>query len=313
MALGYLGYAKIDNTFLLCNSTGLNRQVNPLESRAVWGAGWYNAAAVTNYADSQQHFEGPINFELQGNATIWNICRNWLIEDRVNPKSCVISPNGIVSYSYATDGADARKGVWVSQASFNIDSNALITVALTCIALKRAETNGNTSYKTIRTSVGSPSNPMNPTTRNLNPIPGWYAAASVTWPNAPTFWSTSNLTGMVLMQSNINVNNNTQVIRGCTGDTNPVAVLQGTMSAEGSMNLWRDGGIPDPYGTPGEFTAASASVVWTLGGSLVMRVPHVLLRSDAFDVQGQNNPTTRNFGFAGIGDGTNPPFLMDAA
>jgi hypothetical protein len=315
MGIGYLGYAKITDKFLLCNSTGLNRQVNPLESRAVWGAGWYNAASVTNYADSQQHFEGAINFELQGDAELWDLIRDWLVEQRAFAKSCIISPNGIISYEYTKDDADPRSGVWMRQCSINIDNNALITMAATCIGLKRTEIITGSSYITMRTGVGAPTAPMNPAPRNRNPIPGWNAAATVVWPNAPAFYSQANPAGMVLMSANVNVDNNTQIIRGCTGDVNPVAVIQGTISAEGAMNLWRDGGIPDPYGTPGNFTAANASVTWSLGGApaLVFRLPHLLLRTDAYDVTGQNNPTTRNFGLAGVGDGVAPPFLMDAA
>ena len=41
MPLGYFGYLKLANIFLLTNSGGLNRQVNPMYSEAVWGAGWF--------------------------------------------------------------------------------------------------------------------------------------------------------------------------------------------------------------------------------------------------------------------------------
>jgi len=314
MAIGYLGYAKLANVFLLCSSTGLNRVVNPLMSSAVWGAGWYNAAQTTNYADSQMSFEGGINFEIQGTPSVWNLVRDWLIEQRAYSKSCVISPNGMVVYDYTTSGGDIRSGVWCKSTSFSIDSSSLITCATTGVALKRNETVTGAGYAANkRTNVGSPTNPLNPSPRNLNPIPGWNAQASVVWPNAPAFWSAGSTQGMVLMKANINVNNNTQIIRGCTGDLAPVAVIQGVIQADGSMDLWRDGGIPDPYGTPGNFTATAASVDFVLGGTLQMHLPHLLLTSDTFDVQGQNNPTMRSFGIAGLGDGSGPPFTMDAA
>ena len=73
MPIGYLGYVKLLDQFLLTNSTGLNRKIEPMMSEAVWGAGWYNAAKHTNYADNQQSFEGNIDFELQAQTDIWDL------------------------------------------------------------------------------------------------------------------------------------------------------------------------------------------------------------------------------------------------
>jgi len=315
--IGYLGFVKLVDQFLLTNSTGLNRQVNPLQSTAVWGAGWFNAASTTNYADSQQHFEGPLDFELQGEPDIWNLVRDWVVEERACPQTVQMSPNGIVVYDYTVDASDPRTGVWASQAAFTIDATALITLSLTGIALKRVETVSTDNFKEgLKTNVGAPVKPLNPSPRNRNPIPGWNTKADVTWPNAPDFWEDpTELRGMVLQTANFTVNNNTQIIRGCTADTNPVAVIQGTMGVEGSMSLWRDGGIPDPYVPDGNFTAENANVNFELGGApaLCFRLPFILLTSDAHDVQGQNTPTQRTFGMAGLGDGVDPPFIMDLA
>jgi hypothetical protein len=44
-----------------------------------------------------------------------------------------------------------------------------------------------------------------------------------------------------------------------------------------------------------------------------MELPYVVLTSDAYDVVAQNTSSTRRFGFAGLGDGTQPPILLDAA
>jgi hypothetical protein len=319
MPIGYLGYAKLANQFLLTNSSSLNRKIEPLYSEAVWGAGWYNAAKHTNYADSQQYFEGGLEFELQAQATVWNLIRSWLIEDRACSQSLVMSPNGFVVYDYTKDTNDSRTGVWLKSASFSIDAEQLIKVSAECIALKRTETVSQGKFcANMRSNPanGAPVNPLNPAPRNRNPIPGWNAAATIVWPDSQPFWSTpSNLTGMVLKSASINVNNNTQLIKGCTGDANPVAVIQGTITAEGDMSLWREGGIPDPYATPGVFTASNANIAFSLGGAggLTFRMNYVVLTSDAHDIQGQDTPTTRNFGFAGLGDGISPPFLMDQA
>jgi hypothetical protein len=338
MPLGYFGHATIAGVNLLVNSTGLNRQVNPLMSRAVWGAGWYNAAAVTNYADSQMHFEGPINFELQGVPLVWNLIRDWLIERRAFPQSARISPNGVMEYRYETDVNDYRTGLWMSQATININNTALVTVSGTCIGLKRKEFVNGVENGPLVTNfypmgvnparAGSPAArdqglrpvaPLNPAPRNLNPIPGWDCQAQVVWPAAAPFWADpGNVDGMVLMQTDIRVNNNTQVIRGCTGDIAPVAVIQGTINAEGTMNLWRPAGISDPYRIPGNFSAVGASVIFRIGinGAVAFAtasLPHVLLTSDEYNIAGQNDPVSRNFGYAALGDGNAPPFIMAPA
>jgi hypothetical protein len=314
MSLGYLGYVKLANTFLLCNSSGLNRQVAPLMSEGVWGAGWYNAAQDTNYADSQQHFEGGINFELQGASSVWNLLRDWLVEQRVDAQSVELSPNGIDKYNYTKDAQDPRTGVWLSQAGFSIGNNELVKISATGIALRRTESVAGANYKAIRVGPGLPVNPLNPSPKNRNPIPGWNCKATIVIPNFPAAWTTSNLTGSVLQSAEVNVNNNTQIIRGCTGDNNPVAVLQGTMAVEGSITVWRDGSIPDPYGT-GSFQASGASMLLQMGGapSLDFNIRYVLITSDAFDIQGKNNPTVRVFGFAGLGDGVYPPLTLTQA
>jgi hypothetical protein len=316
MPLGYLGYIKLGSIYLLANTSGLNRQVNPLLSKAVWGAGWYNAAATTNYADSQQHFEGPVQFELQGSPVIWNLFRDWLVEQRVNPQSIELSPNGILRHAYTANLSDPRSGCWISQAAFSVDANALITVNATMMALKRTETATASSYKAINVGPGTPTAPLNPAPHNRNPFPGWSAITTINWPGAPSIYTLVNPTGFVLMNSNFTINNNTQIIRGCTGDANPVAVLQGTMAVDGSMTLWRDGPIPDPYDQPGTpFTASGASLSMQFGSTSPLQffIDHVLLTSDAHDIQGDNSPSTRVFGFAGLGNGTLPPFRMAAA
>jgi hypothetical protein len=312
MPLGYLGYMKLAGTYLLANSSGLNRVVEPLRSQAVWGAGWYNAATVTNYADNQQSFEGSVQFELQGNTTIWNLIRDWLIERRVFAKTLEISPNGLTKQLYEQTNSDAASGCWMKSAAFSVDPDSLISINASLVALKRVESQVASDYKAIVNGPGLPSNPLNPSPHNRNPFPGWSAKATITWPGAPAFYSPSNPTGMVLQKADFDINNNTVIIRGCTGESNPVMVLQGTMSVGGSMTLWRDGPIPDPYASGTPFTASGASIQLDFGSTspLSIQVTHVLLTSDAFDLSGQNSPTVRVFGFEGLGNGLLPPFRM---
>lgn len=315
MPIGYFGFARINGNTLLCNTTGLNRQIAPMMSTAVWGAGWYTAAQNTNVAESQMEFAGGITFELQGVAALWNLLRDWLVEQRAFSTSAELSPNFLVRYAYTRDPNDPRSGLWLNSCSFTIDHSALISCACDCRGLKRTETQNNFQFASanLRGSTFTPVSPLNPAPRNRNPFPGWNANAAVTWPGAPPVWTTVTQTGIVLQKASLNVNNNTQVIRGCTGDQTPVAVLQGVMSVEGNMDLWRNGPIGDPYHVPGTFDPGNASVVFTIGGTFVMRMPYLLLTSDAYDVQGQNTPTNRTFGMAGLGDGNQPPFLMDVS
>jgi hypothetical protein len=80
------------------------------------------------------------------------------------------------------------------------------------------------------------------------------------------------------------------------------------------MRLFRDGVIQDPYAIPGTpFTASGSSISMSFGN--VAPIPtinflHVLLMSEEFTVQGQNTPVPRTFGFAGLGEGLQPPMLM---
>jgi hypothetical protein len=105
-------------------------------------------------------------------------------------------------------------------------------------------------------------------------------------------------------------------VKNCTGLPNPAAVMQGVMAVEGTMRLFRDGVILDPYAstTPGgPFTASGSSIQMSFGNLApipTIQFLHVLLTSEEFTIAGQNEIVPRTFGFAGLGDGTQPPMLM---
>src|SRR6516165_12296912 len=130
MSIGYYGYAKLSNIFLLTNTGGLNREVNPILSEAVWGAGWYTGAQTTNYADSQMQFSGALTFELQGGLPkVWNLIVDWLVNWRVYPQSMLVSPNGLAIQSFQADSnpnGNTRGGVWMNSAGLTIDPAASI-------------------------------------------------------------------------------------------------------------------------------------------------------------------------------------------
>jgi hypothetical protein len=314
MPLGYYGYAKLANIFLLANSGGLNRRVDPIRSEAVWGAGWYTGAQHTNYADNQTYFEGNLSFELQGISSVWNLIVNWLVENRVTPQSLIISPDGLVIESYLATPGDTRSGAILQNAGFTIDPERAISVNCTAIALKRQESYSSGTYRTQRVGPGIPTAPLNPFPHNRNPFPGWSAFAQIIWPGSPPYMTATNPTGMFLQGADFTFNNNTQVIKGCTGLPNPAVVFQGTMAVEGTVRLLRDGAIPDPYAIPNTpFRADGASLNLLIGQQAPVPqilFDHILLMSEDFTIQGQNTPVPRTFGFAGLGDGTGPPMRM---
>jgi hypothetical protein len=279
MPMGFLGYIKLANVFLLTQL-------------------------------------GGFTFELQGIPAVWNLISDWLVEDRVEPQDVVISPNGIAVQNYAKVSGDPRTGVWLSQAAFRVDAEQLVTVNCTGMAIRRTETYSASTYKAIRVGPGVPTGPLNPVPINRNPFPGWAAKADITWPGAPPIYTPNNPTGFVLRSADFTINNNTQIVKGCTGEVNPVAVLQGTIGVDGSITLWRDGPIPDPYAVSGQpFRADGAYLTMSFGAvsPLQFLLRHILLMSDQYEIQGQNNLSTRVFGFSGLGEGLYPPFQMVAA
>lgn len=339
MGISFLGYIKLGNTsgsppseLVLANSSGLNRVVEPIQSRAVWGAGWYNAAATVAYADNQMHFEGNAVFEVQYNTAIWNMLIDWIVEQRVTPLTAQISPDGFVNYLYQQVNADPRSGLWNKSAAIRISPEAAITCDVDCLALKRIEnviSPGSNYASTFRYNLGNGgpggtlpadfvSSVRNPSPFNRNPIPGWQAKAAVTWPNAPAFWADgSQPYGMALRETDFTINNNTTLIKACTGDRIPLAIIVGTIEATGSIQLWRDGAIPDPYGdqnNPSTFTASGANINLFLAGGASPAVTFggVVLSTDTYNVANGNEPVSRTFGFFGVGDTTYPPCRLFA-
>jgi hypothetical protein len=326
MGMSYLGWAKIGNTpgvapseLLFCDSTGLDRQVEPILSKANWGAGWRNAASSVAYADNQMYFSGGINFEVQYNSTVWTLLKDWAVNQRAFPASMQISPDGYLNYLYQASSSDPRGGVWCDSLSLRISPDGFIAASVTGKALKRVETvtTDHNYAANLRTNLSLPSSftnsLLNPSPFNRNPIPGWNARAAINWPNSPGVWQDgSNPYGFIFMEGNVTLNNKVQMIRGCTGDRIPAAMIVGTMEASGDMSLWRDGAIRDPYGdanNPSTFTASNAYVKLYLGGGAdpAIALNNVVLSSDRYDMGGQDDRVPRAFGFYGLGDGTLAP------
>lgn len=330
MGLGFAGYAKIESSFVLCNTTGLEVQINPIYSAAVFGSGWYNAAAVTNFADNQLTYEGPIEFDLQGNPTIWDIVRDWAILRRAFPKSLELSPDGSVVYQYTFSDLALFDGAWNSALSLRFSPEAITKATANAIAIRRVEVFSDLQYFDFddggpapKTGVGTPLSPVNPPTaptgaRNLNPIPGWNSRAAFVindtdslevYAGEETDYKTE------VMDYSFDITNNTQIVRTCNGKRIPSAVLQGTIDVTGSVTLYREGGIKDPVKLDVDEASGAADYVYAdqtylginIGDTLFVKIPYALITSSDYGVKGQNEVSTRTFGIKGIGDGVEPP------
>jgi len=209
--------------------------------------------------------------------------------------------------------------------SLTFDPEALVRASATAIAIKRTETFGDLQYFDNVTGVGTPVDPLNPAPRNLNPVPGWNAEAAfvtdgVRWEDKPEFGYESDFP-MEMLNFNVDITNNTVIVRTCNGKRVPSAVLQGTINTTGSTTLYREGGIKDPVKlladgfteAPDYVFAEDTFLGINIGNTLFVKVPFVLLSSSDYGVQGQNELSSRTFGFQGLGDGVIPPIQFPVA
>lgn len=169
MAMGYQGLAQIGSKALpaagidggyinlLITGSSINMALEPIYSSAIWGAGWYNAAATVNYADNVVRFEGGLDFELQASRNAWNLVRDWCIESRAYSRAARITPDGSWIYCYTLKDAIGgeywpqdptdpstyttqerlRKGLWARGLSLNTSEGNFVTGSIDCVALER--------------------------------------------------------------------------------------------------------------------------------------------------------------------------------
>jgi len=319
MGLGFQGFAKLGTDFLLANTTGLDVQINPILSTAVFGSGWFNAAQTTNFADNQLTYEGPIDFDFQASGSILDFVRDWAVTERAFSKDLSLSPDGSVVYDYLFTALSEFDGAWNSALSLTFDPEALVSASATAIAIKRSETFADLQYFDNKFGVGTPVNPLNPSPRNTNPVPGWNAeAAFVTdgarWEDLPAFGYDSDFR-IEMLNFNLDITNNTVIVRTCNGKRVPSAVLQGTINTTGSATLYREGGIKDPVKLLADGVTEAADYVFAedtffgvaIASTLFIKVPFALITTSDYGVQGQNELSSRTFGFQGLGDGVLPP------
>lgn len=333
MGMGYQGFAKFflsgpqaDPRLILCTGSSVNMVLEPIMSGAVWGAGWYNAATVTHYADSVLRYNGGVDFELQvgqGNE-IWNFFRDWAIDWRAYPRSLQISPDGYRVYNYLTSGAYAeggggdvsnftsQHGGFVESMSFSTGEGSFVTGSITMSAIYRNEAVGiGDIYINQRAGVTSAAEltnivPLNLGQTNVNPIPFWKTSAYL-WETSSSTWTpgggtTSIQTGLETIDWSIDLSNNPTILYTCSGNRNPTAIMMGAAESSGNVTLFHMEGVFDPsVGRTAENTCFRVAI--NTGGTnyVYLEMPAVLINSDDYSIKGQSDVTTRAMGMQGLG------------
>jgi hypothetical protein len=354
----FQGFAKFYKTgpaanplVVLATGASVNLVLEPIPSSAVWGAGWYNAASSAHYADNAIHYEGTIDFELQGGDDIWNLLGDWIVNERAYPRSLDISPDGARVYQYRTTGVyDANydlNGAWNTNASFNTSEGSFVTVSTGVIALNRSEVDpagGNTytDYSYIKQKTGiigsdvavfNATNPLNPGGSNVNPIPYWRTNAQLltgTYAN-PFSGGAAPQTGLETVEWSVDASQNQIILYTCNGSRLPTALLQGAMDVSGNVVLYHEVGVFDPIlgpaGTGDILTPyLYAENTWfrveikrgDSTPSVFLELPAVIVESDDYSLTDANSVTNRTFSLKGMGGRTTtthllPPFLMSDA
>ena len=342
MGMGYQGFARFFSSgpstgpmVMLATGASVNLVLEPIFSTAVWGAGWYNAADAAHYADNALRYEGTIDIELQMGAAgaFWNYIADWVVAERAWPRSLQISPDGSHVYSYLTSGAYESsfdtQGAWCRSAGLSTAEASFVTCSLGVLAIFRSEADpaGGTNYSSysyINQKTGviasdcsllSPTNPLNPSGGNVDPIPFWKTNAQLSRGTYPGVFGAASLpqAGTETVEWNIDITNNEHVLYTCSGSRLPRAVLMGAMSVTGNVTLYHPNGVFDPILGPSntgtitspymyaENTWFTISIAKPGGGYVYIEVPAAVVESDDYSIRGQNDVTNRAFGIKGLG------------
>jgi len=319
-----MGFAILDGYSLLCTGAGLEPQYNPIYSSAVWGAGWRNAAQITNVAENAFQFEGPVNFDFQGDSVLFTLMKNWALEDRAYSRTLVYSPDGNQIYKFVKSSPKAYddQGVWCSAITWSASQDSPVTCAATAIGLNRTQTTtggfgqyiDNTGPNTGAgdlAGAGAPVNPLNPSQTNRDPLPYWKTIAQIqdrTTGNPPTQWANCETVDWSITHTN-----NTQVLYTMDGTQAAFAVLQGTIDATGDVTLFRHGGFTDHDAIGRVPENTQFKVILDQGVNIAILLPYVNVESTDYGVRGQNDVVSRGFSLHGLGDGTLRPIEYTTA
>lgn len=354
MPMGYQGYAKLTPSvgetpiLLLTSGASVNMTIQPIMSSAVWGAGWYNAAQTTHYADGGLTYEGSIEIDLQATQTTWNALRDWAIEYRAYSKTLEICPDGVKTYTFTSnqDQTDSttydNSGAWCTSLSFSTSEGSFVTSSVGVIALDRTLGNtGQEDYISNRTGVTSAAemtalNPLNPDGSNTSPIPFWQTNAELLYDAAGTYPMTNPpQTNLETVDWSVDVGNNHVLLYTCSGSREATALLMGPITASGNVTLYHPETVFDPIFGDTEFgvadigteespflTAETTMFKVTIGRGTAtdttIILPAVMVNSDDYGLKDAGSITNRAFGLEGLGGRVSsgnilPPCVMSSA
>lgn len=331
---------------ILTTGASVNLTLEPIYSSAVWGAGWYNAASSSHYADHALRYEGSVEIELQATNELWNFLRDFASEQRAYPRSAEISPDGQRIYKFITTGAyDStfdNNGMWCTSLSFSTSEGSFVTSSVGVVGLHRVVDTGGNVYIDNRTGVTTADEimttyPLNPCSANISPIPFWRTDAKLVdlgdcstypYPQYPPYTPFNTYTSsdefqddLEVIEWSIDVTNNHTILYTCNGVKEATAVLMGAIDASGSVTLYSPTGVFDPIvgdGTQGTETNPYIYAQRTVfqveiqrspasSNPVYIELPAPVVESDDYGVKGQNDVTTRGFGLKGLGGRTNAP------
>jgi hypothetical protein len=324
MAMGYQGFVDFStdgSEVVLATAASINMMLEPLTSEASWGAGWYNASTA-HYADMAIRYEGSIEIEFQ--MRLWSIIRDWVIEDRVNPISARISPDGTKIYTYTKNvSASPPTGLFNTSCSFNTSEGSFLNCSLGALALDRTTGAGAGYLANQFGEIGNScedfgaTNPLNPSGTNIDPIPFWKTTAGlyvVTSGWKPGDAGTEFQEGAEAVDWEVSVNQSQIMVNTCNGKRTLSAVLMGRMEATGNLTLFHINGVTDPV-LYAETTMFEAEIGHGTAKKK-MYLTAVTLEGDDYSLQGPDAVINRSFSMRGLGGRCDsnaiPPFYMVA-
>ena len=358
MSMGYQGYAKIvpptgTPILLLATGASVNLVLEPIYSSAVWGAGWYNAATTTHYADGALRYEGNIDIDMQATTDFWNTVKDWAIDWRAYSKSLDISPDGVKIYRFTSNQTQGdptsfdNSGAWATSLSFSTSEGSFVTSSIGIVGLSRtfADT-GQDGYVANRTGVTTAAEmdatfPLNPSSLNISPIPFWRTNAQFLYDAGGTYpgpfgAGSPPQTGLECVEWSVELGNNQVVLYTCDGTREATAVLMGAIDVTSSVTLYHPQTVFDPilggsasHGIVGTGTEENpfltaqktrflVEIITGVATSVHVELPAIVVESDDYGLKGQSDVTNRGFSMKGLGGRTYggeilPPMMMETA
>lgn len=314
-AVGYRGYGKIKpksgaETVMLCTGGDLKLTQEPIESSAVWGAWWKNAAKLS-YAFNYLRLEGSMNIELCNVDHYNETLQQVFFTDRGDTHKFYLYPDGVNGYE--GDG-------WCTGLSFDASEGSVLTSSLNFIGDPGASGNPVTAG----TEIVKNSPPLNNTDSPSDfkgdvLIPYWATYLSmkegndesetpksdiVSWNVGPT----ADITPLKLCTGD----NMTADINGNFAPLGPDYFVLGEMSATGSFTVMKISSdfLPDNYHVVRSMTAhiknPKDAVKW-----MDLSMGNILVSDGSISLKTGSDYITTEFSFTAYGTGARNESLVN--